>query len=41
MKKIIKTLILQSMAEAYEKGDIPSQEFPDVEIEVPRAEAYS
>lgn len=33
-------MIIQAVTDAYEKGALPSSEFPEVEIEVPRIEAH-
>ncbi|MDI6688735.1 MAG: arginine--tRNA ligase [Desulfobacterales bacterium] len=40
MKQKIKNLILKAMLKAHEKGDLPSFEFPDVEVEAPRIESH-
>ncbi|MCP4111007.1 MAG: arginine--tRNA ligase [Desulfobacteraceae bacterium] len=40
MKQKIKELILKSMAEAYEKKELPSREFPGIETEEPKADAH-
>ena len=40
MKQKIKNLILQSAKEAYEKGDLPSAAFPDIEVEAPKLESH-
>ncbi len=41
MKQKIKELILKSMAEAYEKKELPSREFPGIETEEPKADAQN
>ncbi len=40
MKQKIKNLILKAALNAYEKGDLPSSKFPDVEVEAPKIEAH-
>ena len=40
MKQKIKNLILQSAKEAYEKGDLPSAAFPEIEVEAPKLESH-
>ncbi|MFH1581831.1 MAG: arginine--tRNA ligase [Pseudomonadota bacterium] len=40
MKQKIKNLILKAALNAYEKGDLPSSEFPDVEVDAPRIEFH-
>lgn len=40
MKQKIKNLILNAALTAHEKGDLPSFEFPDVEVEAPRVESH-
>ena len=40
MKQKIKDLILNASLDAYKKGDLPSSEFPDIEVEVPRIESH-
>ena len=40
MKQKIKNLILKAALNAHEKGDLPSSEFPDVEVEAPRVESH-
>ncbi|MBC8198744.1 MAG: arginine--tRNA ligase [Desulfobacterales bacterium] len=40
MKQKIKNLILKAALNAHEKGDLPSSEFPDVEVETPRVESH-
>ncbi|MDO9565957.1 MAG: arginine--tRNA ligase [Candidatus Desulfaltia sp.] len=39
MKQKIKNLILKAALNAHEKGDLPSSEFPDVEVDTPRIES--
>lgn len=40
MKQKIKTMIRRAVTDAYEKGDLPRPEFPEVEAEEPRIEAH-
>ncbi|HUV50684.1 MAG TPA: arginine--tRNA ligase [Anaerolineae bacterium] len=40
MKQKIKNLILKAALNAHEKGDLPSSEFPDVEVDAPRIESH-
>ncbi|MBW2662306.1 MAG: arginine--tRNA ligase [Deltaproteobacteria bacterium] len=40
MKQKIKDLICRAVLNAHEKGDLPSSEFPDIEVEVPRIESH-
>ena len=40
MKQKIKNLILNAATIAYEKGDLPSAEFPEFEVEVPKIESH-
>ncbi|MBC8393805.1 MAG: arginine--tRNA ligase, partial [Deltaproteobacteria bacterium] len=40
MKQKIKNLILNAATVAYEKGDLPSAEFPEFEVEVPKIESH-
>ena len=37
MKQEIKELIYTALKQAYQKGDLPSSEFPKVEIQEPKA----
>ena len=38
MKQKIRDLVLKAASLAYEKGDLPSSDFPDIEIDVPKFE---
>jgi len=40
MKQEIKNLIYKALKQAYQKGDLPSSEFPKVEIEEPKARMH-
>ena len=40
MKQKIKDLIYKAALNAHKKGDLPSSEFPDVEVEAPRVESH-
>ena len=40
MKKEIKELIYKALKQAYQKGDLPSSEFPEVELEEPKARMH-
>ncbi|MCK4468880.1 MAG: arginine--tRNA ligase, partial [Desulfobacterales bacterium] len=40
MKQKIKNLILKAALNAYEKGELPSSKFPDIEVEAPKIEAH-
>jgi arginyl-tRNA synthetase len=40
MKQRIKNIISQAAMAAYEKGDLPSQEIPEVEVEEPKVETH-
>ncbi len=40
MKQKIKNLILNAATAAYEKGDLPSAQFPEFEVEVPKIESH-
>ncbi len=40
MKKKIKELILSAAKQAFENGDLPSDRFPEVELEEPKVEAH-
>ena len=40
MKQKIKDLIYKAALNAHKNGDLPSSEFPDVEVEVPRIESH-
>ncbi|MEA3280085.1 MAG: arginine--tRNA ligase [Thermodesulfobacteriota bacterium] len=40
MKQKIKNLIYNAALNAHEKGALPSSEFPDIEVEVPRIESH-
>lgn len=40
MKQNIKDIIIQAMTDAFEKGDLPSSEFPSVEIGEPKFESH-
>lgn len=40
MKQEIKDLILKAALNAYKKGDLPSSEFPDIEVKAPRIESH-
>ncbi len=40
MKQKIKKLILNAATIAHEKGDLPSADFPEIEVEVPKIESH-
>jgi arginyl-tRNA synthetase len=40
MKQKIKILIYEALKQAYQKGDLPSSEFPEVELEEPKARMH-
>ena len=40
MKQKIKELIYKALKQAYQKGDLPSSNFPEVEIEEPKARMH-
>jgi len=40
MKQKIKKLIYEALKQAYQKGDLPSSEFPEVELEEPKARMH-
>jgi len=40
MKEKIANLILNAATSAYEKGDLPSADFPEIEVEVPKIESH-
>ena len=40
MKQEIKELIYKALKKAYQKGDLPSSEFPEVELEEPKARMH-
>ena len=40
MKQEIKELIYKALKQAYQKGDLPSSEFPEVELEEPKARMH-
>ncbi|MBW2590685.1 MAG: arginine--tRNA ligase, partial [Deltaproteobacteria bacterium] len=40
MKQEIKKLIYKALKQAYQKGDLPSSEFPEVELEEPKARMH-
>ena len=40
MKQKIKNLIINAVGRAHQKGDLPSADIPEVEVEEPRAEAH-
>ena len=40
MKEKIENIILNAAASAYEKGDLPSADFPEIEVDVPKIESH-
>ncbi len=40
MKKILKKIVLKAAVSAYEKGDLPSSDFPEVELEEPKVKTH-
>ena len=40
MKQKIINLIRNAATRAYEKGDLPSKAFPEIEVEVPKIESH-
>jgi len=40
MKQKIKNMIYNASMDAYEKGDLPSSDFPEIELEEPKAESH-
>ena len=40
MKQKIKNIINNALKDAYDKGDLPSSDFPEIEVEVPKIESH-
>jgi len=40
MKQKIKNIIYNASKDAYDKGDLPSSDFPEIEVEVPKIESH-
>jgi len=40
MKQKIKNIIYNASKDAYDKGDLPSSDFPEIEVEEPKIESY-